>query len=58
MDDAASKILNIEIENKKRVAKEYNGCNGTCWGIPRALLSKVYVTVQLYTRFSVEKYTT
>jgi hypothetical protein len=41
MADAASKILNIEIENKERVTKEIQWVYGSCWGIPRALLSIV-----------------
>ena len=41
MADAASKILNIEIENKERVTKEIQWVYGSCWGIPRALLSMV-----------------
>ncbi|MDQ6610310.1 MAG: hypothetical protein M3Y85_10875 [Bacteroidota bacterium] len=39
MADAASQILDIKIANKVSVTKQIQWVYGTCWGIPRAMLS-------------------
>ncbi len=51
MADAALGILDIEIKNKKRVTKQIQWIYGTCWGIPRALLSMVGLKDFLQQRF-------